>query len=97
MKKKKSYFWPAAILVIILILISDFLARVSSVLFLPVERLLFVTPGISPVTMWAFLGMMLGVIYGCYVSIRKFRLDNKLIVIPVGIFVVVINLMIILS
>ncbi|MCF0051612.1 hypothetical protein MUK70_15195 [Dyadobacter chenwenxiniae] len=97
MKKKKSYFWPIVLLVVVFSLMSDFLARISSAFFLPVDRLLFISPSISPVTMWAFLGMLLGVVYGSFVAIKKFRLDSKLIVIPVGIAIVMINLMILLS
>jgi hypothetical protein len=97
MKNRKSYFWPIVILIVVFYSMADFLARTSSAFFLPVDRMLFISPSLSPVTMWAFLGMLLGAVYGCFVSIRKFRLDNKLIVIPIGILIVWINLMLLLS
>ncbi|WP_221393174.1 hypothetical protein [Dyadobacter sp. NIV53] len=73
------------------------LGILSSMFFMPMDKLLFISHSIPPVIMWALLGISIGLIYGSYIAIKKYKLNFKLLLTPVGILVLFISLTLLTS
>ncbi|MCF0059203.1 hypothetical protein [Dyadobacter sp. CY356] len=82
MKDGKSVFVVLVLIVFVVYVMRNFLGRVSAFFFVPIDNLLFISHSIPPVLMWMIFGLMIGVIYGSFVSIKKFKLDYKLLMYP---------------
>lgn len=65
---------------------QDFLGKKSFAFFLYTDNLVKVSASVSPVLMWGVLGLFAGLVYGCFVAWRKYRLDYKLMFIPIAVF-----------
>ena len=83
MKDGKSVFVVLLLIVFVVYVMRNFLGRVSAFIFIPIDNLLFIAHRIPPVLMWMILGLLLGVVYGCFIAIRKYKLDYKLLTYPV--------------
>lgn len=97
MKDRKSVLLLLALIIFFSYVLRRFLGKVSSFFFLPVDRLLFISHGISPVIMWMFFGLLIGIIYGSFIAIKKYRLDFKLLVYPIIILVFMMGLILLVS
>ena len=97
MKDRKSVLLLLALIIFFVYVLRNFLGRVSAFFFIPIDRLLFISNGISPVIMWMFFGLLIGLICGSFIAIKKYRLDFKLLVYPVMILVVTIGLILLIS
>jgi hypothetical protein len=82
MKEGKSVFVVLALILFVVYVMRNFLGRISTFFFVPIDNLLFISHSIPPVLMWMLFGILFGLIYGSFVSIRKFKLDYKLLVYP---------------
>lgn len=82
MKDGKSVFVVLALTVFIVYVMRNFLGKLSAFFFIPIDNLLFISHSIPPVVMWMIFGLLIGLIYGSFVSIKKFKLDYKLLVYP---------------
>ncbi|WP_159477880.1 hypothetical protein [Dyadobacter sp. 3J3] len=82
MKDGKSVFVVLALTVFIVYVMRNFLGSLSAFFFVPMDNLLFISHSIPPVVMWMIFGLLIGLIYGSFVSIKKFKLDYKLLVYP---------------
>jgi len=82
MKDGKSVFVVLALIVFVVYVMRNFLGKLSAFFFVPIDNLLFISQSIPPVIMWMILGLLVGLIYGSLVSIKKFKLDYKLLVYP---------------
>lgn len=82
MKDGKSVFLVLALAAFVVYVMRNFLGKLSAFFFVPIDNLLFITHSIPPVFMWMVLGLLVGLIYGSFVSIKKFKLDYKLLVYP---------------
>ena len=82
MKDGRSIILLLAISALFTYLLRGFLGKVSSFFFVPVDNLLFISNSIPPVLMWMVFGLLIGLIYGSFVAIKKFKLDYKLLVYP---------------
>ena len=94
MKDGKSVFVVLALVVFIAYVLRGVLGQVSALFLVPVDRLLFISHSISPVVMWALLGLLIGAVYGSFIAIKKYRLDLKLIAYPIVILLVVMSLIV---
>jgi hypothetical protein len=97
MKDGKSVFVVLALVVFITYVLRGFLGHVSALFLVPLDRLLFITHSISPVVMWMFLGLLIGLVYGSYIAIKKYRLDFKLLVYPIAILVAMLGFVMLAS
>ncbi|CAG5002166.1 hypothetical protein DYBT9275_02825 [Dyadobacter sp. CECT 9275] len=97
MNNGKIGFWGALVIVVLIYILREFLGGLSAFFFVPVDRLLFVTDSISPVIMWMLLGMFIGVVYGSFVAIKKYKLEWKLLFYPIGGLILLINIILLLS
>ncbi len=82
MKDGKSIFVILALAVFIVYVMRNFLGRLSAFFFVPIDNLLFVSQSIPPVVMWMILGLLIGLVYGSFIAIKKYKLDYKLLVYP---------------
>lgn len=82
MKDGRSIILILAISALFAYLLRGFLGNVSSFFFVPIDNLLFITDGIPPVLMWMVFGLLVGLIYGSFIAIKKYRLDYKLLIYP---------------
>lgn len=82
MKDGKSVFVVLALTVFIVYVMRNFLGKLGAFFFVPIDNLLFISHSIPPVVMWMIFGLLIGLIYGSFVSIKKFKLDYKLLVYP---------------
>lgn len=82
MNDGRSIIVSLAIASVFAYLLRGFLGKMSSLFFVPIDQLLFISNNIPPVLMWMVLGLLIGLIYGSFVSIKKFRLDYKLLIYP---------------
>jgi hypothetical protein len=94
MKDGKSVFVVVALIVFIAYVLRGVLGQVSALFLVPADRLLFISHRISPVVMWALLGLLVGLIYGSFIAIKKYRLDIKLIAYPIVLLLVVMSLIV---
>ncbi|MCF0075182.1 hypothetical protein LZD49_32160 [Dyadobacter sp. CY261] len=97
MKNIKLGFWGFLVILGFLYLISEPLGKMAAGIFLLLDRSLYVSVAASPVTMWTILGMLVGLIFGTYVSVKKYNLENRIMVLPIGLMVVIINLILLTS
>ena len=97
MKDGKSIFVVLALTVFIVYVMRNFLGRVSAFFFVPIDNLLFISHSIPPVLMWMIFGLLIGIVYGSFISIRKYRLDYKLLISPVLALFVGISLILLAS
>lgn len=94
-KKNRTYGFLAT--VILIYFFQKFLGMVSFRFFLFMDNMLRLTRSIHPVVMWAVLGLFAGLIYGSFVAWKKYKLDFKLNLIPVGIFVLIVFILIMVN
>jgi hypothetical protein len=94
MKDGKSVFVVVALIVFIAYVLRGVLGQVSALFLVPADRLLFISHRISPVVMWALLGLLVGLIYGSFIAIKKYRLDLKLIAYPIVLLLVIMSLIV---
>ncbi|GLU55328.1 hypothetical protein [Dyadobacter frigoris] len=97
MKDGKSVFVVLALTVFIVYVMRNFLGRLSSFFFVPIDNLLFISHSIPPVLMWMILGLLIGLVYGSFISIKKFKLDYKLLVYPGLILLISLSLILLAS
>lgn len=84
--------WPYGFLVVAILIyfFQKFLGMISFRFFLFMDNTLRLTDNIHPVVMWAVLGLFIGLIYGSFVAWKKYKLDFKLNLIPVSIFLLIV-------
>jgi len=97
MKDSKSVLLLLGLIIFFVYVLRNFLGRVSAFFFVPIDSLLFISQSIPPVVMWMFFGLLIGVVYGSFIAIKKYRLDLKLLVYPIGILVITICLILLVS
>jgi len=97
MKNGKIGFWGIIIIAVIIYFARDFLGGLSALFFVPIDRILFISEKIPPFAMWIILGLLVGIIYGSFVGIKKYKLDFKLLVYPVSLLVIMISLIMLVS
>ena len=97
MKDRKSVLLLLALIIFFVYVLRNFLGRVSAFFFIPIDRLLFISHGISPVIMWMVFGLLIGIICGSLIAITKYRLDFKLLVYPIIVLFVMISLILLVS
>lgn len=97
MKDSKSVLLLLALIIFFVYVLRNFLGRVSAFFFIPIDSLLFISQSIPPVIMWMFFGLLIGLIYGSFIAIKKYRLDLKLLVYPFIILVISIGLILLVS
>ena len=93
----KIGFWGILVAAVIVYFIRDFLGGLSYLFFVPIDRILFISESIPPLVMWSILGLLIGIIYGSFVGIKKYKLDFKLLIYPVGLLVIMISLILLVS
>ncbi len=72
---------------IVLYLLRVPLTAISINCFLFTDSLVKLSSSFNPIVMWVILGLFIGVIYGSFVAWMKYRLEFKLNLISIGIFV----------
>lgn len=82
MKDGKSVFVVLALTVFIVYVMRNFLGKLSAFFFIPIDNLLFISHSLPPVVMWMIFGLLIGLVYGSFISIKKYKLDYKLLVYP---------------
>jgi len=87
---KKNWTYSLLAIAILIFLLQKFLGMISYSFFLFTDNLLRLSDNIHPVAMWAVLGLFTGLIYGSFVAWKKYKLDFKLNLIPVGIFLLIV-------
>jgi hypothetical protein len=97
MRDGKSILLILGLLIFLSYVLRSFLGQVSSLVFVQVDRLLFVSESIPPTIMWMLLGLLVGLIYGSFVAIRKYRLDYKLLTYPIVLLLVALSLVLLIS
>lgn len=97
MKDGKSVFVVLVLIVFVVYVMRNFLGRVSAFFFVPIDNLLFISHSIPPVLMWMIFGLLVGVIYGSFIAIKKYRLDYKLLISPILALLVGISLILLAS
>ena len=97
MKDGKAILILLVLFAFILYVLRGFLGRISSFLFVPVDKLLFISHSISPVIMWMLFGLLVGLVYGSFIAIKKYKLDFKLLGYPIGILFFIIALVLLIS
>jgi hypothetical protein len=95
----KPRHWTISIIALLSVIyfLREFLGRMSYSFFLFFDNLVKVDSSFSPVFMWGFLGLFVGLIYGSFVAWKKYRLDFKLNLIPLGIFLFIVFILIIVN
>ena len=93
----KIGFWGIIVIAVVIYFLRDFLGGLSSLFFVPIDRILFISESIPPVVMWIIFGSLIGIIYGSFVGIKKYKLDFKLLIYPVGLLVVTISIIMLVS
>ncbi|MCE7041623.1 hypothetical protein [Dyadobacter sp. CY312] len=83
MKDGRSIILSLAIAALFAYLLRGFLGKVSSFFFVPIDNLLFISGSIPPVLMWMVFGLLIGLVFGSFVSIKKYKLDYKLLIYPI--------------
>lgn len=86
---KKWIYGSLAVIVFIYFLRTS-LGIISFRFLLFMDNLLQINANINPVVMWAGLGVFTGLVYGSFVAWKKFNLDFKLNLIPVGILLLIV-------
>lgn len=97
MKDGKSVLLLLALIIFFVYVLRNFLGRVSSFFFVPIDSLLFISHSIPPVIMWMLFGLLIGIIYGSFIAIKKYKLDFKLLVYPIGVLVIILGLISLVS
>ena len=97
MKDTKSVLLLLALIIFFVYVLRNFLGRVSAFFFIPIDSFLFISHSIPPVIMWMFFGLLIGIIYGSFIAIKKYKLDLKLIIYPIGIFIITLSLILLIS
>ncbi len=65
--------------------------------FLFIDNLVEFSRNIHPVILWGILGLFVGLLYGTFTAWKKYRLEFKLNLIPLGVFVLFITLLILVN
>ncbi|SFF00488.1 hypothetical protein SAMN05518672_1149 [Chitinophaga sp. CF118] len=82
-RNRKRKVWAAVIIILALIMIKP--VSIFSVNFFLFFSKLFNTGGALPnQVLWAILGIFVGAIYGAWAARRKYNLDAKWVLYPVG-------------
>lgn len=97
MKDGRSIILLLTISALFAYLLRGFLGNVSSYFFVPIDNLLFISDSIPPVLMWMAFGLLVGLAYGSFIAIKKYRLDYKLLIMPVLALLVGLTLILIAS
>jgi len=97
MKDGKAILILLTLFAFILYVLRGFLGRISAFLFVPVDKLLFISHSISPVIMWMLFGLLVGLVCGSLIAIKKYKLDFKLLGYPIGILIFTIALILLVS
>lgn len=94
-KKNLPYVFLA--IAILIFFLQKFLGMIGFRFFLFMDNMLRLTDNIHPVVMWAVLGLFTGLIYGSLVAWKKYKLDFKLNLIPISIFLLVVFVLIMIN
>jgi len=94
---KKNWTYVLLAIIILIFFLQKFLGMISFRFFLFMDNILRVTDSIHPVVMWAVIGLFTGLIYGSFVAWKKYKLDFKLNLIPVGIFLLIVFILFIVN
>lgn len=97
MKDGKSLFVVLALTIFVVYVMRNFLGKLSSFFFVPIDNLLFISNGVPPVLMWMIFGLLVGLVYGSFVAIKKFKLDFKLLIYPALILLIGLSLILLAS
>ena len=97
MKDGKSVLLMLALIIFFVYVLRNFLGKASAFFFVPIDSILFISHSIPPVIMWMFFGILIGIISGSFIAIKKYKLDLKLIIYPIGVLVISICLVFLLS
>lgn len=94
---KKTWIYRFLVIAILVFILQKFLGMISFRFFLFMDNMLRLTYSIHPIVMWAVLGLFTGLIYGSFVAWKKYRLDFKLNLIPVSIFLLIVFILIVVN
>lgn len=89
MDNKKLPLYLSIGILLGIIIFHRFLSIVSLNIFLFLDNFLELSANIHPAILWGFLGLLVGLIYGAIVAWKKFTIDFKLILLPVGLLMLV--------
>lgn len=87
---KKNWLYVFLATVILIFFLQKFLGMISYRFFLFMDNLLRLSDSVHPVVMWAVIGLFTGLIYGSFVAWKKYKLEFKLNLIPIGIFLLIV-------
>ncbi len=87
---KKNWLYVFLAAGVVVFLLQKFLGMISYRFFLFIDNLLRLTDSIHPVIMWAVFGLFTGLTFGSFVAWKKYKLDFKTNLIPVGIFLLIV-------
>lgn len=97
MKDGKSVLVVLALGIFVVYVMRNLLGRVSAFFIVPMDNLLFISHRIPPVLMWMIFGLLVGLVYGSFVAIKKYKLDYKQLIAPVVALIILINLILLSS
>lgn len=97
MKDGKSVFVVLALTIFVVYVMRNFLGKLSAFFFVPIDNLLFISNSVPPVLMWMIFGLLIGLVYGSFISIKKFKLDFKLLIYPALVLLIGLSLILLAS
>lgn len=91
-KRNTGNGWLPAVIVLALVIYFNrrMVGRYSFGTFAYIDRLVHLTDTVPPFIAWGMIGLLVGAVYGSIVAWRKYKLHYTVNLIPLGIFIVVI-------
>jgi len=97
MKDGKSVLLMLALIIFFVYVLRNFLGKASAFFFVPIDSILFISHSIPPVIMWMFFGILIGIICGSIIAVKKYKLDLKLIIYPISVLVITMCMVLLIS
>ena len=97
MKDGKSVLLMLALIIFFVYVLRNFLGKASAFFFVPIDSILFISHSIPPVIMWMFFGLLIGIICGSIIAVKKYKLDLKLIIYPISVLVITMCMVLLIS
>ncbi len=94
---KKNWTYVLLATAILIFFLQKLLGMISYRFFLFMDNLLRLSDSVHPVVMWAVIGLFTGLIYGSFVAWKKYKLEFKLNLIPIGIFLFIVFILFIVN
>ena len=94
---RTRWMYGLIVFIILVYLLHDFLGKASFRFFLFMDNMLRISDTFNPVFMWAVLGLFAGSVYGSFVAYKKYRLPFTVNLIPLGIFLLIIFILVLVN